>query len=597
MKYLLISATAAMRRAGTVAAVLLVAQHCSALLVPQAARTRRSALLAPRVAPRTQPRAVRIEGLLDEDVISKRTNTHRCLKELRKKGAVADALAADACVKSQFGDPLATGAEDAIKINKVLAQAITEIDPPDYNGVNATQTWRLKRGPLRLEGLTKVSFDSDGRASIIELGVSNVNGLEVDATSAQARQALVGFLGGASSERYNAVADFGQRALATTLGLVSTASTTDEEELDEGAAPNSSKLGDAAFDAYVTIDATARGALASLELALGRDDAAADAAARDACAPSLKVYGLAGEEVAGLDGDLDAVLRTLRAARGARATLETTNALETTTAAVWKAKADVEARCLEATVEIRATPSPGGAFLAAALGLNNATLIEADVVYDLDNLATAVTLEALRVDGRALEAPGFYKWASAARAALAPAAPQIKPAPPPAKKIGEPAAVAILKAADALHALPDMLIVGGLTVDAWLDRAGVAESVVATAGPAPLFRGRRALGDSLRAAKALLALGPTATCAVERVSIERDRSLTVKMTLARPALPDIVLVVRLTVDGSINAIDTTSVTVGGAELSPKALTDALDRARALATARRDLASLFRGGSD
>ena len=157
--------------------------------------------------------------------------------------------------------------------------------------------------------------------------------------------------------------------------------------------------------------------------------------------------------------------------------------------------------------------------------------------------------------------------------------------------------MAILRAADALHALPDMLIVGGLSVDAWLDRAGVAEGVVATAGPAPLFRGRRALGDSLRAAKALLALGPTATCAVERVSIERDRSLVIKMTLARPALPDIVLVVRLTVDGAVNAIDTTSVTVGGAELSPKALTDALDRARALATARRDLASLFssRGG--
>ena len=119
--------------------------------------------------------------------------------------------------------------------------------------MNATQSWRLKRGPLRLQGLTKVSFDNDGCASIIELGVSNVNGLEVDATSAQARQALVGFLGGASSERYNAVADFGQRALATTLGLVSTASTTDEEELDEGAAPNSSKLGDAAFDAVTAV--------------------------------------------------------------------------------------------------------------------------------------------------------------------------------------------------------------------------------------------------------------------------------------------------------------------------------------------------------
>ena len=79
------------------------------------------------------------------------------------------------------------------------------------------------------------------------------------------------------------------------------------------------------------------------------------------------------------DGDLDAVLRTLRAARGARATLETTNALETTTAAVRKAKADVEARCLEATVVIKAVPSPGGAFLAAALGLSNATVIEADL--------------------------------------------------------------------------------------------------------------------------------------------------------------------------------------------------------------------------
>ena len=61
--------------------------------------------------------------------------------------------------------------------------------------------------------------------------------------------------------------------------------------------------------------------------------------------------------------------KDVAAARGARSTLESTNALETTTAAVRKAKADVEARCLEATVEIRATPSPGGAFLAAALGL------------------------------------------------------------------------------------------------------------------------------------------------------------------------------------------------------------------------------------
>ena len=68
------------------------------------------------------------------------------------------------------------------------------------------------------------------------------------------------------------------------------------------------------------------------------------------------------------------------------------------------------------------------------------------------------------------------------------------------------------------------------------------------------------------------------------------------MTLARPALPDIVLVVRLTVDGSINAIDTTSVTVGGAGLSRRRTHALADRARALATARRDLASLFRGGS-
>ena len=61
-----------MRSATTLAALLLVAQHCNALLAPQAAR-------------RTLLRAVRIDGLLDEDVINKRTNTHRCLKELRKK--------------------------------------------------------------------------------------------------------------------------------------------------------------------------------------------------------------------------------------------------------------------------------------------------------------------------------------------------------------------------------------------------------------------------------------------------------------------------------------------------------------------------------
>ena len=99
----------AMRHSNAVTAVLLVGQHCTALLAPHAAR-------------KTALRAVRIEGLLDEAVISKRTNTHRCLKELRKKGAVADALATNAVVKSQFGDPLATGAEDAIKINKVLAR-------------------------------------------------------------------------------------------------------------------------------------------------------------------------------------------------------------------------------------------------------------------------------------------------------------------------------------------------------------------------------------------------------------------------------------------------------------------------------------------
>ena len=104
------------------------------------------------------------------------------------------------------------------------------------------------------------------------------------------------------------------------------------------------------------------------------------------------------------------------------------------------------------------------------------------------------------------------------------------------------------------------------------------------------------MGDSLRAAKALLALGPTATCVVESVRIDRDRALAATVALARPSLPDIVLVVRLTLSGgAVSAVDTTSVTVGGAELSPKALTDALDRARTLANARRDLASLFRGG--
>ena len=46
------------------------------------------------------------------------------------------------------------------------------------------------------------------------------------------------------------------------------------------AAPNSSKLGDAAFDAYVTIDATARGALASQSWVARRGRSRRDPCAR-----------------------------------------------------------------------------------------------------------------------------------------------------------------------------------------------------------------------------------------------------------------------------------------------------------------------------
>ena len=233
------------------------------------------------------------------------------------------------------------------------------------------------------------------------------------------------------------------------------------------------------------------------------------------------------------------------------------------------------------------------------------------MVYDLDDLATAVTLEALRVDGRALEAPGFYRGGPAARARSrwprtvwkstselgyridGVGRPKFDFHTGPGGAEAEPRATTLqgdrrarrrrhpqsggraARAAGHAHRRR----INGRRVAGPRRRL---RKVVATAGPAPLFRGRRALGDSLRAAKALLALGPTATCAVERVSIERDRSLTVKMTLARPALPDIVLVVRLTVDGSINAIDTTSVTVGGAASSQsiRGSRRALDRAGA-----------------
>ena len=134
-----------------------------------------------------------------------------------------------------------------------------------------------------------------------------------------------------------------------------------------------------------------------------------------------------------------------------------------------------------------------------------------------------------------------------------------------------------------------MLIVGGLSVDAWLDRAGVSENVVvATAGPAPLFRRRRALGDSLQgAAKALLALGPTDVRRRARVHREGPLASSVKMTLARRC-PTLRLILRLTVDDRVP--DDDLVTVGGAELSkalpPRPLTPLALATGAGATWRR-----------
>jgi len=71
-----------MRPASAAAAVLLLCQQCTALLAPQVERAQR---VAPQAAPATHLKAARIEGLLDEALVTKRTNTHRCLKELRKK--------------------------------------------------------------------------------------------------------------------------------------------------------------------------------------------------------------------------------------------------------------------------------------------------------------------------------------------------------------------------------------------------------------------------------------------------------------------------------------------------------------------------------
>ena len=182
----------------------------------------------------------------------------------------------------------------------------------------------------------------------------------------------------------------------------------------EEAMPDATKLGDAARRALPSTPR--RAALASLRWRWAATMLPRTRPRATRVHHPLKVYGLAGEEV--FRGSRRRPRRRFKdAAGGARRACDLRNDERPRDDDGVRAESKSRRRGALPRGDggIKATPS-GGAFLAAALGLKNATLIEADVVYDLDDLATAVTLEALRVDGRALEAPGFYKWASAARA-------------------------------------------------------------------------------------------------------------------------------------------------------------------------------------
>ena len=599
---------------------------CAVALAPP--RTVRRMITQQRTArPRSSThRSAHVAGLLDEDELATLTRVHEVATSLTTRGAVEDSalFAPDCVLRSQYGDPIATGPEGVARVGEFFARVVdrASLDPPsvsdDYG--NFSQPWRIAAGVASLAGESRLTVGADGAVAEVELVLETLNGVELsgdnDRAVAAARAALVGLLGGENTDNYNTLADWGQRAVLSTLRspvFERPDSETKPQKPRDGAAaaPDAAAVGAPGFDAYVVADAGARRVLATLERGAF---ALSPVEARRAYAADLRVSGLAGEAVVGLDGSLDEVLRALALAKRSRDALAGAGGVA--------ASDDVDLvsatfrpgdRALDVVLGFHVEPTAAlSPFLASALGLGGGALdAEANVTYSFDastGLAAALEVAAVSVNGQRLQAPALYTWASTAAAALGSPAADRRPraaaaaAAAPAKPAKPEDAAAVLRAADAHHALLAEALCGDAGVDDWLDAAGVADDVRVTglAGET-LARGRGDVSAALKAARALLLVGPfPATCAVDAVTLERDRSVGVALTLRRRSSPDVAVKVTHTVrGGAVDAVAVASASVEGADVVPKRLAEAVKAARAANDAQSSLGALFKafqGGS-
>ncbi|KAH8056425.1 hypothetical protein JL721_10025 [Aureococcus anophagefferens] len=414
-------------------------------------------------------RSAHVAGLLDEDDLATLTRVHEVATSLTTRGAVEDAslFAPDCVLRSQYGDPIATGPEGVASVGEFFARVVdrASLDPPsvsdDYG--NFSQPWRIAAGVASLAGESRLTVGADGAVAEVELVLETLNGVELsgdnDRAVAAARAALVGHLGGENADNYNTLADWGQRAVLSTLrspvfGRPDSETKPQKPRDGAAAAPDAAAVGAPGFDAYVVADAGARRVLATLE-------------------------------------------RGPRRARGRRRRRRVRRRRPR--------RGDVPPgdRALDVVLGFHVEPTAAlSPFLASALGLGGGALdAEASVTYSFDastGLAASLEVAAVAVNGQKLQAPALYTWASTAAAALgSPAAdrrPRAAAAAPraPAKPAKPEDAAAVLRAADAHHALLAEALCGDAGVDDWLDAAGVADDVRVAGSRARRSRGAAA---------------------------------------------------------------------------------------------------------
>ena len=138
---------------------------------------------------------------------------HEVATSLTTRGAVEDSalFAPDCVLRSQYGDPIATGPEGVARVGEFFARVVdrASLDPPsvsdDYG--NFSQPWRIAAGVASLAGESRLTVGADGAVAEVELVLETLNGVELsgdnDRAVAAARAALVGLLGGENADNYN----------------------------------------------------------------------------------------------------------------------------------------------------------------------------------------------------------------------------------------------------------------------------------------------------------------------------------------------------------------------------------------------------------